>query len=381
MASDMFEHQDLLANLNKASTLSDKLDFIHDILKTRFDFIDRVAIAIYDDKTDLLKTFIHSSDIGQPLHHYHAKLAESPSLKEMLTIGKPRVINDLDIFNQGQHEHTQRIAASGYHASYTLPMYMDGNFIGFIFYNSRQTHVFDHEVLHYLDLFGHMVSLLIAQELTAVNTLFSTLQAARHISNFRDQETGSHLERMSHYSLLIANHVAKKFQLSDEYIEHIFLFSPMHDIGKIGIPDAILKKPDKLTEDEFTIMKEHATKGREIIDIIMKDAHLDAFPHIQILRNITEFHHESFNGAGYPQGLHDTEIPIEARIIAVADVFDALTSARPYKERWSNEDAFNMLRKLSGFKLDPDCVDAMLNNLPAIEEIQASFSEAPYGYA
>lgn len=381
MTSDMFEHQDLLASLNESTTLSDKLRFIHDTLRKRFDFLDRVAIAIYDEKTDILKTFIHSTDIGSPLQHYRAKLSESPSLEEILDVGRPRVVNDLDIFSDGEHEHTQRIAASGFHASYTMPMYMDGTFIGFIFYNSRQTNVFDHEVLHYLDLFGHMVALLIAQELTAVNTLYSTLQAARHISNFRDQETGSHLERMSHYSLLIANHVAKKFNLSDEYIEHIFLFSPMHDIGKIGIPDAILKKPARLTDEEFTIMQEHARKGREIIDIIMRDAHLDASPHIQILRNITEFHHESFNGAGYPQGLHDEEIPIEARIIAVADVFDALTSARPYKESWSNEDAFNMLRKLSGFKLDPDCVNAVLENLPAIEEIQARFNETPYGYA
>jgi len=379
MTSDMFEHQDILSDLNKAATLSDKLKFVHDILKTRFDFLDRVAIAIYDDKTDVLKTFIHSSDVKQPLRHYHAKLADSRSLQQILEIGKPRVINDLNVFNEGQHEHTKRIAASDYHASYTMPMYMDDTFIGFIFFNSHQTNVFDQEVLHYLDLFGHMVSLLISQELMAVNTLFSTLQAARHISNFRDQETGGHLERMSHYSRLIAEQVAEKFQLSDEYIEHIFLFSPMHDIGKIGVPDAILKKPDKLTDTEFDVMKEHAAKGREIIDIIMKDAHLYAFPHIQILRNITEFHHEAYNGTGYPHGLHDTEIPIEARIIAVADVFDALTSARPYKERWSNDDAFAMLRKLSGFKLDPVCVEALINNPDAVEEIQARFIETPYG--
>lgn len=375
----MFEHQDLLSDLNKATTLSDKLEFIHKTLKARFDFIDRVAIAIYDDATDMLKTFIHSSGSEQPLHHYKAKLAESPSLLQIFELGKPRVVNDLNVFADGQHEHTQRIAAGNYLASYTMPMYMDAVFTGFIFFNSHQRNVFDQEVLHYLDMIGHVVSLLIAQELMTINTLFSTLQAAKHISNFRDQETGAHLERMSHYSRLIAEKVAEKFHLSDEYIEHIFLFSPMHDIGKIGVPDSILKKPDKLTDAEFLIMQKHAAKGREIIDIIMKDAHLEDIPHLQILRNITEFHHEAFNGAGYPQGLHDNDIPIEARIIAVADVFDALTSARPYKERWSNEAAITMLRKLSGLKLDPDCVAAIINNLSAVEEIQARFTEMQYG--
>jgi len=374
----MFEHQDLLADLNQAATLSDKLAFIHTTLKARFDFIDRVAVAIYDDKTDILKTFVHSSDVEHPLKHYHARLADSRSLQEILDVGKPRVVNDLDVFKHGQHEHTQRIAANDYHASYTMPMYMDNLFIGFIFFNSHQRNIFNQEVLHYLDLFGHIVSLLMAQELTTINTLFSTLQAAKHISNFRDQETGTHIERMSHYSRLIAIQVADKFQLSDEYIEHIFMFSPMHDIGKIGVPDAILKKPGRLTDEEFTIMKQHAAKGREIIDMIMKDANLEGFPHMQILRNITEFHHEAFNGDGYPKGLHDIEIPIEARIIAVADVFDALTSTRPYKESWSNEDAFAMLRKLSGLKLDPDCVEALINNQDEITEIQARFAETPY---
>ena len=374
----MFEHQDILAKLNGQSSLPDKLGYIHDTLIQRFDFIDRIAVVTYDRDTDLLKTFLDSGSTPRPLQHYQARLAESASLKEILEIGRPRIVNDLDIYADSPHEHARRITRYGYHSSYTMPMYLNGHFLGFIFFNSCRSNVFTQEVLHYLDLFGHMISLLIANELSTIRTLLSTLQAARHVSNFRDSETGMHMDRMAHYSRLIAQQLAERYKLSDDFIEHVFLFSPMHDIGKIGVPDAILNKPSKLSDDEYAIMKKHAAIGREIIDRIMHDASLDSFPHLDILRNITEYHHEAVDGHGYPRGLQQDEIPIEARIIAVADVFDALTSKRPYKESWSVDEAFAMLEKLSGHQLDTDCVQALIRNREAIETIQANFDESQY---
>ena len=374
----MFEHQDVLAKLNDQSALPEKLCFIHDTLKQRFSFIDRIAIATYDRDTDLLKTFL-STGPQHVLVHYEAALSKSPSLQDILAVGRPRVVNNLDIFADSRHEHSKRIADQGFHSSYTMPMYMNGRFLGFIFFNSRQNDVFSQEALHYLDLFGHMISLLIANELSTIRTLMSTLQAARHVSNFRDSETGMHMDRMAHYSRLIAQELAGRYQLSDDFIEHVFLFSPLHDIGKIGVPDAILNKPSKLTAEEYGIMKRHAAIGREIIDRIMHDADLDAFPHLDILRNIAEYHHEAIDGHGYPRGLQHEEIPIEARIIAVADVFDALTSKRPYKECWSIDDAFAMLERLANHQLDPVCVQALIRKREAIEEIQRNFDEDHYG--
>lgn len=374
----MFEHQDILADLNHQSSLTDKLHYIHTTLQERFINIDRIAIATYDKKTDLLKTFI-SSGSDQPLQNYQACLSETPSLQEIIEVGRPRIVNNLQIFAASTHEHSKRISAQGYHASYTMPMYIDSEMIGFIFFNSYEADVFNTEVLHYLDLFGHMITLLIANELSTIRTLFSTLQAARNVSHFRDNETGTHMDRMAHYSRLIAEELADSYHLSDEYIEHIFLFSPLHDIGKIGIPDAILKKPDKLTQEEIQEMQKHAEKGREIIDTIMRDANLETLPHLEILRNITEFHHEAIDGRGYPRGLRDKEIPIEARIIAVADVFDALTSKRAYKESWSIDAAFHMLEKLAGNQLDSDCVQALMKHREAIEIIQQQFAENEFG--
>ncbi len=372
-------YKDSLDELNKNTTLSEKIQFTHGVLKARYDFIDRIAIAIYDPQTDILKTFIHSSGEDHPLNNYQAKLSDAGSLREILETRQPRVINDLSVFAKGRHEHTQRIAGQGYGSSYTMPMYLNGKFFGFVFFNSFQKHCFQPFVLHYLDLFGHLISLIIISDLTTFRTMLSTVKAAREIAYHRDMETGAHLDRMAHYSRLIAKKLAPKHHFSDEFIEHIFLFSPLHDIGKIGVPDAILKKRTKLEHQEFETMKDHAVKGRQLIDAILRDFGLENLHHSDILRNIAEYHHEAINGTGYPHGMKGDEIPIEARIIAVADMFDALTSKRPYKEAWSNEEAFNMLRELSGFKLDRDCVDAIVGLPHDVEKIQQQFREIPFG--
>ena len=375
----MYEHQDVLSELDNKRSLSEKLHSIHDVLRKQYKYVARIAVAVYDPKTDLLKTFIHSSGDATPLTHYQAKLSESQSLQEIVSTRRPRVVNDLSIFSRGTHEHTKRIADIGYGSSYTMPMFYENDLFGFIFFNSFEKDVLTQDVLFYLDLFGHLIALVVVNDLASVRTLLSTVKAARDLTNFRDMETGSHLDRMSRFSRLIAKELTGKYNFDDEFIERIFRFSPLHDIGKIGVPDKILQKPARLTNDEYEQMKTHARKGREIIDTILADFGLGGAKHLDMLRNIAEFHHEAIDGSGYPVGLHANEIPIEARIIAVADVFDALTSKRPYKDRWSNDDAFNLLRSLAGVKLDADCVNALINNLEEIERIQASFSENQYG--
>ena len=153
----------------------------------------------------------------------------------------------------------------------------------------------------------------------------------------------------------------------------------MHDIGKVGIPDKILLKPDTLTKEEFDIMKTHTIRGRELIDNIIENFGLDGINNVDVLRNIAEYHHEAVNGGGYPSGIKGDEIPLEARIVAVADVFDALTSRRPYKQAWSNDQAFATLAKMAGNQLDHDCVEALLTRREDVEEIQSRYREDAYG--
>lgn len=373
---DFFMHQDTLANLHENLPLTEKLSFIHQVIRQDFPFIDRLAIALYDEKTGMLKTYTHSTEGNDnPVTTYEAPLNSAPSLHAIIEHRRPRLVQDLTIFSHGTHEHTKRIAAKGYKSSYTMPLYQSGSFIGFLFFNSFQEHPFSPKTLRQIDIYGHLIALMVINELTAIRTLLAAVRAARSMTHYRDLETGSHIDRTAHYARLIARELSSCYNLTDEQIEHIFLFSPMHDVGKIGIPDNILRKPSKLDAAEFAVMKTHPAKGREIIDSVLDDFSLGTFGHANILRNIAEYHHEAVDGSGYPNGLKGNEIPIEARISAVADVFDALTSRRSYKAPWSNEDAFTMLRQMSNSKLDRDCVEALISNAEKVQEIQQRFRD------
>ena len=374
-----FSHQDNLSFLNKSGSLRDKIVAAHKTVQGRFDFIARIALTLYDAETGVLKAYLHTSENVDPLEHYQSLLDNAPSLKEILKKGRPRVINKLVTVQDQSHEHTRRIGRHGYAASYTLPMFNNGDFIGFLFFNSYEADIFTEDVLEQLDVYGHLISLIVTSEIAAVHTMAAMVRATGHITHHRDPETGSHLDRMSRYSLLIANALTAKYQLTDDYIQHVFMFSPLHDIGKIAIPDQILRKPGKLTDDEMRVMKTHAGKGRTMIDELLVSFGLEGVEHVDILRNIAAYHHESINGSGYPEGKAGDEIPLEARIVAVADVFDALTSRRCYKDAWSNDDAFATLQAMAGDKLDKDCVEALLKHRDDVEDVQARFKENTRG--
>lgn len=375
----MSEHHDALEQLNKHLAMTDKLVAAHKSLTQIYPFVVRIAVTLYDPETTVLKTYIDSSGDESPLKHYQALIDDAPSLKKLLDQGVPRVINNMMTFNDDGHEHTLRIGRQGYAASYTLPMFNDGVFFGFIFFNSSKKDVFTEHVLSQIDVYGHMISLMVSNEFSTIKTLTAAVKTTGHITHCRDPETGSHLDRMSRYSLIIANAIAEKYNLSDEYIEHVFMFSPLHDIGKIAIPDEVLLSPGRLGESDMQVMKTHSRKGREMIDDLVINFGLQNIEHVDVLRNIAEYHHEAVNGTGYPDGKKMDEIPLEARIVAVADVFDALTSRRPYKEAWTNELAISKLMELSGEKLDKDCVAALLNNIEEVERIQKQFSESLFG--
>jgi putative two-component system response regulator len=185
-------------------------------------------------------------------------------------------------------------------------------------------------------------------------------RAAEH----RDPETGMHLLRMSNYTRLIAAQLG----LPPAEQELLLDAAPMHDIGKVGTPDHILLKPGRLTPEEFDIMKQHATIGYEIL----RDS---VSPLLQCAATLALTHHEKFDGSGYPQGLAGEAIPLYGRIVAVADVFDALTSERPYKKAWPLEEAVDFLKAGAGSHFDPACVDGFLAAYPQVLEIKSRYHE------
>ncbi len=375
----MIIHRDILEALNKDISLKEKLVQAHKVINDYFPHISRIAVTIYDIKTTALNSFLYSGEESSLQEHEQTYLRDAPSLKALIEQGQPRVITNMLTQEDGKPNHPPRIGRHGYAASYTMPIFNKGTLLGFIFFNSHDPDSFEPEVLNHLDIFGHLISLMVINELASVSTLTAALKTTGKITHLRDPETGSHLDRMSRYARLISTALAKTHNLDDDFIEHIFLFSPLHDIGKIGVPDEILLKKGKLTNKELIIMRGHVTKGREIIDDLLNNFGLETIEHVDILRNITQYHHEAINGTGYPEGLCKETIPLEARIVAVADVFDALTSRRSYKEAWTNDAAFTWLKQAAGVQLDSDCVNALINNVEEIETIQQFFKEDIYG--
>jgi HD-GYP domain-containing protein (c-di-GMP phosphodiesterase class II) len=371
-------HADALEALNGSLVLEDKLAAIHEALYAQLDFVDRISVAAYDAKTDLLKTFLASSPGRNDLVRYEARLADSPSLGEILAARRPRIVQDLELFRTGRHLHTRIISQEGFRSSYTTPMFLDGAFWGFVFFNSRTAGRFDEPALRTLDVYAHLISAIVTAEMLAVRVLAAAVKTAHDMVHFRDPETGAHMDRMARYSRLIAQHLAGAgvADLDDAVIEQIFEFAPLHDLGKLAVPDRILLKEGKLSEAERAEMKMHTTRGREMVDAIAHNFGLERLDGLDLLRHIAESHHETLDGKGYPRGLKAGDIPLEARIVAVADVFDALTSARPYKPSWSNEEALAWLRKLARSKFDADCVEAVAMNLAKVREIQAQFRDA-----
>ncbi len=375
--SALYSHPDLLDILNKSLPLEQKLTGIHEALCTQMDCIDRISVATYDPGTDLLKTFLSSSPGRNDLVRYEARLADTPSLAEILLAGRPRIVNDLELFRQSSHLHTRIIAEEGFRYSYTTPMYLNGSFWGFIFFDSRKAGPLEESALRALDVFAHLISSVITAEMLAVRILAAAIKTAHDMVHFRDPETGGHIDRMARYARLIAQHLAATgiVALDDETIERIFAFAPLHDIGKIAIPDRILLKKGRLSNIEREEMKQHTLRGQEMIKDIALNFGLGHLEGLDLLENIAESHHEAMDGSGYPHGLRGDEIPIEARIIAVADVFDALTSTRPYKSSWSNDEAFCWLKRLSRSKFDEDCVAALIFNAQKVKDIQNQFRD------
>ena len=376
--SGLYAHDDPLDALNRSVSLEQKLAAIHEALYTHIEFVDRISVVAYDPASDLLKTFLASSPGRNHLVRYEARLAESPSLAEILRAGRPRVVNDLELFRQGRHLHTRVIAEEGYRWSYTVPMFLDGSFWGFIFFNSRSPGALAEPALRTLDAYAHLISAIVTAEMLAVRILAAAVKTAHDMVHFRDPETGGHIDRMARYARLIAQHLAATgaAALDDAAIERIFEFAPLHDIGKLALPDRILLKPARLSIAEREEMKQHTVRGLEMVDAIAHNFGLEHLDGLDLLRHIAESHHEAMDGSGYPHGLHGGEIPLEARIVAVADVFDALTSARPYKPTWTDDEAFAWLRRLARSKFDEDCVDALLFNVKKVKEIQAQFQDA-----
>lgn len=207
----------------------------------------------------------------------------------------------------------------------------------------------------------------------------ATILALARLAEQRDNETGKHLERVAAYCTLVAEGLRTDAHytslITDEWILDLERSSALHDIGKVGIPDSILLKPGKLTPEEWEIMKTHAEIGAQTLDHVIAQFGNQGF--LTMGRDIAWCHHEKWDGSGYPRGISGPVIPLSARILALADVYDALTTVRPYKQAWSHEDALDWIRQRAGAHFDPEVVDTFLAHQSQADVIRRRLQDEP----
>jgi HD-GYP domain-containing protein (c-di-GMP phosphodiesterase class II) len=357
--------------------LEARLRQLHSQLLEVVPAVDRISCALYDQHDDLLSTFVDSTRCGTPIEAYEWRLAESPSLSRLVGGGGTRVIDDIPAVVTGDTPHSRWLLEQGYRSSFTVPLQQRGALIGVLFFDSLRQAAFTATVQRSLELFAALINLTIGQELNLVRSITTSAAVAREFANLRDTETGGHLERMAHYARLIGRELQTSRGLSDEFVANLYLFSPLHDIGKIGIPDEVLLKPGQLNTDERQLMENHVRMGVEVLEKLIGDFDLEHRGEAAMMRNVVADHHECLDGSGYPRGLSGEEISLEARIITVADILDALTSHRPYKQAWSLEAALEELERLVALgKLDADCVAALGRRRPEVEAIRDRFRDS-----
>lgn len=290
-----------------------------------------------------------------------ASLRESAAASEDKTIPPILVLTDV-----GQQEHRRRALMEGANDYINFPFDIR-EFLARVknlleIWQAQKIVQNQRQILEY-KVYQRTQALQLAQEKLHESRLEVVLRLGR-AAEYRDNETGLHIIRMSKIAALLG----KASGLNDDEVDMILNASPMHDIGKLGIPDSILLKPGKLDAEEWKIMQTHAQIGADILAGSKS-------PLLEMAHVIALSHHEKWDGSGYPNGLKSEEIPIEARLSAIADVFDALTSVRPYKKAWSVEDAIDLIRSESGKHFDPELVKLIEQELPGVLQIKEEFSE------
>lgn|GEM_PF-532214 len=258
------------------------------------------------------------------------------------------------------------------------PIEMNGLVIGWSYFAIDKT---DYDLSHmdFVQLLEKKLSMAFYKSLLFHDLLGIVTSSLAKMAEKKDPETGNHLKRMAMYTQIMARGLAEKPAYKDlidgQYIRNIYLTAPMHDIGKVAIKDSILLKPGRLTDQEYEEMKLHVTAGSEILEDVNRQFSNYNITYFEMARDIACYHHEKFDGTGYPSQIKGKAIPLAARICAIADVFDALGSRRPYKSAFPLDKCYGILKEGRGQHFDPEILDVFFENIQAIEAVYHKYKE------
>ncbi|HUW70906.1 MAG TPA: HD domain-containing phosphohydrolase [bacterium] len=372
--------RDLLTVMEGQSDLESTIQALYPVL-ARYLPCERLAVAFVDQFGEVVAEAAFTTAAEPRIGPGFSMPIDDTSLGEVSRERRVRIINNLEAHARAsKSKPTSLILEEGFRSSLTVPLVFGERCVGFLFLNSRTIDAYQGAHIPIAERFGSSLAGAIYHHYLVQLLLAESSKAFVKSMEHRDNETGQHLNRISLYSMVLARCLANKPDykeaLSPRTRREILWYSPLHDIGKVGIPDAVLLKPGPLTPDERTLMETHVEKGSQIISSLNEalSRYLPRPPFSAALA-IIEGHHERWDGKGYPHGVKGEAIPIEARIVAAADILDALTTKRPYKEAWSFEDTYRHMAGLSGTHLDSGVYEALVECRAEIERIAVEYRE------
>ncbi|HPM34118.1 MAG TPA: response regulator [Spirochaetota bacterium] len=388
----MFE---IISLLNQGLDIEEIFDKIDISLKSVIPFNSITLVSLDHDEKSFHVKLSHSDKVSPAKSGFRLKL-EDTVFHNILRAKDVIIANDIDTFISKLNlpEETREIISKETSSAVIMPLFIENSIKGFLLFLSEEPEPYNEEHLRFLKLIAGQISLSIQRgDLTSqlemhtkhlehivkvrthelLKTQKTTIFALSKLAETRDSETGEHLERMRNYCVLLAQimkYSGEYETITSEFMRNIYDSCILHDIGKVGIPDVILLKPTALNHEEFEIIKTHTVIGYNALNDASKTLGDNSF--LDMAKDIALYHHERWDGLGYPEGRHGENIPIVARIVTIGDVYDALTSKRPYKEAIPHEETVEIMRQ-EAFRFDPRIFKLFLYNHEDFDRIRRQF--------
>ncbi|MEZ8192612.1 MULTISPECIES: HD-GYP domain-containing protein [Vibrio] len=377
MALTMFDYSQISRVAAQDKDIIAIVDDLFRLAREHYPILSRLSVVLCNENR--ASNYFVSDTLCQEAEHRYIEQELKPesALSRMAESLDTRIIHDLTTISPTKQ--ISHLLDIGHQSSYTTPIHHQESNLGFVFINASSTGFFANQTIQCdIAYLTQVISSLFIQWFERQRHFQSSLAIALNMGHARDPETKEHLIRMGKYSEHIARTLShSKEEITHQFIHRIRLYAPFHDIGKYRIPDKVLFSSARFNEEERAVMDNHTLYGEEMINNVVALSCHSAMcsEEIQFIKNIVRHHHERFDGTGLPDALSNTAIPLEARIVTLADVFDALMSKRAYKHAWTLDEVMDYIEAHSGSMFDPECVVALKQNLDGFMAIREQYND------